>query len=299
MTVLSKIVSEYEKSNEIKRNSIPIPPSIYFGGCAWGSSFYVGVFQAMVDVWGPDFYQKTLLCGGSAGTMFALGIATGKSPAYMDNLYVTVANKSKIYGSFYYGSLFMEEALREIVEDPLSYKLLEGRCCIATTAFFARHRWHISWKDNEDLIECSKASCHIPFYCQKNRGLKGTIVVDGAYGFAGDNLPHGDESLYVGIDSHAEITRHFTNKQMLVCSHGQEYEEIVASGYEAFMKWVHEKEGVMNKKVNHRVPNYEALYLLWFLKFFELIFDCFLSLFEFFVNFFKLTLIGRLLCEEK
>ena len=39
-------------------------------------------------------------------------------------------------------------------------------------------------------------------------------MVDGAYGFAGDDLLHGDDTLYVGIDPHAEITRTFTNSEM-------------------------------------------------------------------------------------
>jgi hypothetical protein len=41
MTVLTKIVRSYEKSNDklLRKETPPIPPSIYFGGCAWGASF--------------------------------------------------------------------------------------------------------------------------------------------------------------------------------------------------------------------------------------------------------------------
>jgi hypothetical protein len=158
----------------------------------------VGVYQAMVDTWGQDFYKRALICGGSAGTIFAIGIALGKTPDEINRLYMTVAEKARIYGTFYYASLFMEEALRELVDDDMTFKLLEGRCSFSTTAFFSRHRWHVSWVDNEDLISCAKASCHIPFYCQQNSGVKGTLVVDGAYGFAGHDLPHGDDTLYIG-----------------------------------------------------------------------------------------------------
>ena len=245
----------------------------------------------MVDTWGPDFHQKVLFCAGSAGTLFAIGIALGKTPEYLDALYTKIAEKTKTYGTFYYGSLFMEEALREIVSDPMSYKLLEGRLAFSTTSFFANHRWHISWRDNEDLIECAKASCHIPLYCQKNSGVKGTLVIDGAYSFAGIDLPHGDETLYIGIDPHAEITRPFTNNQMLYAHVGKEYEEIVHSGYEAFMAW----DGRMNQKVGRRQPNYQALYILWFLKVVELISDFFVWIFEVLVTLFK-SLVARALC---
>lgn len=53
---------------------------------------------------------------------------------------------------------------------------------------------------------------------------------------------------------------------------GEEYNNMVQSGYESMMKW----DGTMIKKVGHRTPNYEALYVLWFLKAFEvLIFEGF------------------------
>ena len=56
---------------------------------------------------------------------------------------------------------------------------------------------------------------------------------------------------------------------------GKDYEDMVQSGYESMMKW----DGTMIKKVGHRKPNYEALYVLWFLKVFEvLVFEGFLTL---------------------
>lgn len=102
------------------------------------------------------------------------------------------------------------------------------------------------------ILDCIQGSYHIPFYCQRIKTLRGIEVVDGAYGFAGIiylyvfiystsvhiclkiftyvyfylitctnfllsglDLPHGDETLYVGIDPHAEITRTFTYKEMV------------------------------------------------------------------------------------
>ena len=48
---------------------------------------------------------------------------------------------------------------------------------------------------------------------------------------------------------------------------GAPYDQMVQSGYEAMMKW----DGNMLNKVGHRQPNYEALYVLWFLKALEVI----------------------------
>ncbi|RYG70235.1 hypothetical protein EON64_00725 [archaeon] len=227
----------------------------------------------MIDRWGPDFYKKVLWSGGSAGTIFAVGLALGKSPEEISNLYKCVAERASRHGAFFYGSLFMEEAVRELISDPLSYKLLEGRCCIGTTSFFDKHRWHVSWTDNEDLVHTVKSSCHIPFYCQSNYGMGDAVVVDGAYGFAGTALPHGDHTLYVGIDPHAEITRHFSNEEMMYPTVGQAYEDMVLSGYRAFQQW----DGRMIRKVTRRKPNYHALYILWVLKALELGYHAFIE----------------------
>lgn len=257
-------ISIYDRDYSLPENP---PPSIYFGGCAFGCAFYVGVVNAMRERWGPDFHRKMLISGGSAGTIFALTLALGKSPQFLDEVYASVAEKTMRYHPIYFGSVFLEEMLRRILSDPLSYKQLEGRCCFGTTEFFSKHRWHVSWENNEDLINTALASFNIPIYCKRVSPVKGVVVLDGAYGFAGTNLPHGDETLYIGIDPYAEITRSLTNHQMFYPALGDEYQAMVYSGYKAFQEW----NGRMNRKVGFRRPNYEALFVLWLLKLVELI----------------------------
>ena len=191
----------------------------------------------MRDKWGPDFHKKILHCGGSAGTIFAVAIALGKTPEYMNKFYSDIAIKTMQYIPIYYGSYFLELALKDLLSDPLAYKKLEGRCCFGTTAYFSKHRWHVSWESNEDLIACIQASYNIPIYCKRSLGIKDIIVVDGAYGFAGSDLPHGDQTLYVGIDPHAEITRTLTYSEMFYPSIGKEYDAMVHSGYIEFCHW--------------------------------------------------------------
>ena len=89
----------------------------------------------------------------------------------------------------------------------MTYIKLQGRCSFGTTSFYSQHRWHVAWNSNEDLIDCMMASMHVPIYCKRVKPIQGVYLLDGAYGFAGIDLPHGDDSLYVGIDPHAEITR--------------------------------------------------------------------------------------------
>lgn len=129
-------------------------------------------------------------------------------------MYRRVAEPCHKLGPIRNASVFCEQALRSVL-DPLAHKKLEGKCCIGSTAFFSRHRWHVSWDSLEDLVECATASIHIPFYCRRMKSFRGDQVVDGAYGFAGIDLTHGDETLYVGIDPHAEITRTYTYAEMV------------------------------------------------------------------------------------
>ena len=204
----------------------------------------VGVHKAMVKKWGPNFYRKVLMSGGSAGTIFALAIALGKDPDYMNELYSSIAVNTLRYTPIYFGSYYMEVELKKLLSDPMAYKQIEGRCCFGTTAFFSKHRWHVSWDSNEDLIACIQASYHIPLYCKWSAGIKGVECVDGAYGFAGTDLPHGDQTLYVGIDPHAEITRTLTHNEMFYPSIGEEYEAMVQSGYDQLTAW----NGKMNNE---------------------------------------------------
>lgn len=203
---------------DITHSSVPAPPkppSIYFGGCCFGAAYYVGVHKAMCEIWGNDYYKSTLLSGGSAGTIFAIAIALGKSPEYLDDMYRRVSAKATRDGPVYYASKYMVDALYEILEDPQAYKKLEGRCIFGSTHFFAQHIWHSSWTSNEDVVRCVQASIHVPFYCMRMEPLKGSYPVDGAYGFSGIDLPHGDDTLYVGFDPHAEIACHLSNAEMV------------------------------------------------------------------------------------
>ena len=73
----------------------------------------------MVEMWGPDFYEHMILSGGSAGTIFAVGIALGKSPEFLNDMYETVAQQSNDYGPFGTSSIFTERAVRaRLLSDP-------------------------------------------------------------------------------------------------------------------------------------------------------------------------------------
>ena len=113
-----------------------------------------------------------------------------------------------------------------------------------------------------------KNSLHIPVFCRRAQcGYlpNGTEIVDGAFCFAGADLPDGDETLYVTDDPVADIAIPLSAKQMLFPSLDKDFESIVQQGYDSFMKW----DGVLKKKVGHRHANISVNLLLWFFKFLE------------------------------
>jgi hypothetical protein len=124
-------------------------------------------------------------------------------------------------------------------------------------------------RDNEDLISCAKASGHIPLFCQWNNGFNNQLVVDGAFGLSGHDLPHGDATLFVGgIDLLADVSGSLPFLQLVSPPIEQSYIDVVQAGYDAFMDW----DGKFKRKVGIRKPKYIILCLLWFLKLVELIF---------------------------
>lgn len=149
-----------------KKNAVPLPKSIYFGGCSWGAAYYVGVHKAMVELWGSEFYKDCLITGGSAGTIIAVLIALGLSHKELDEVYRTLAGRAVIGGTIGRGTEYVEAVMRQVFRvyrDP--HLKIQGRCLLGTTSFPCTHKWHDRWNDEDDLIETIKGSFHIPFYC--------------------------------------------------------------------------------------------------------------------------------------
>ncbi len=260
-------------------------PEIYFGGCAFGSAFYCGVYRALWEKYDfPSLLASGLtLSGGSAGACFAVYIALGYTPDQVEACYGDVLKNTPSTAPWHNtwknegASMAMESNLREILaKDDEVYRKIEGIVAIGTTQWYSKHAWHVSWEDNEDLMRTIAGSYHVPFYCHLNHKLHGVHVLDGAYGFAGHDLKHGDQTLYVGIDPHAEITRHFDYTEMFFPPQGQAYTDIVGSGYDATKEWM-SKGSNLNKKVGvrggpaYRTPNWEALRFLWAAKIMEIV----------------------------
>lgn len=264
-----------------RARKFPIPQSIYFGGCSWGAAFQIGVFKALVEIWGLDFHKKTLITGlfvycaliliktnsgDSAGSLIALGIAVGKSPEDFDTIYRGLVATSKTIGVIGKMSCHIADAAYQLLVDPDAYKNIEGKLGVAVTHFPCSYIQHWTWSSNAEIMQCVLASCHMPIYCEGLASFKGRLAVDGAYSVSGHDLVHGNDTLFVGFDPHADITAEITQAQMIYPpSTDEEYMKLYHSGYNSMINW----NGVMKEKVGKRHPNYIMVWVMWPLRFLQ------------------------------
>ena len=241
-----------------------IPPSIYFGGCAFGVPYMIGVVRNMKETWGEHFYKDTIVCGGSVGAVVSLLLVLGFSAEEMQQLYLRCAHKSYYYGIWNYCPEHILHELTEILNSKsVDIHELSGkfRCGIYSIVF--GHIWCKSWDSKKELLDTLRSSMYIPFYCTCKDPYYILLTLDAAYGASGHDFPHKDDTLFIGVDQPAaEINRSMTVVEMTYPRLFEEYHDMLDSGYHAFESW----DGTYKKKVGVRHPNYQMLDLFTFLK---------------------------------
>ena len=244
-----------------------IPPSIYFGGCANGSIFYIGVYKAMIEKWGADFPEKTTIYGDSAGIILVLGITQKMEPEFISKLYHDCGINSP-HGILSGMKPLEDHCIKKLVhdfEDPSFYEKVNGKIFIGGSTFFANHFWKSQWNSNEELYNSIVESFNIPLLCNsKNKRHNG--VLDGGFVFSGKDLPHGDDTLYVADDPYSDIFTPMNYKELFYPHLHDECAQSIQRGYDAFMKW----DGKYKKKVGFRKSKYSIQCILWVLYLIEI-----------------------------
>ena len=245
-----------------------IPPSIYFGGASCGISYFLGVAKQMKEMWGEDFYLKTLLCGGSIGSVLALQIAIGLSidemKLHIKNIFKQCLREPHYWtGQNYWLDKYIDDLLQT---DPDIYKKIEGRYQCGTTREYFEHQWHTQWENNEHLAKCIKGGYNIPLYCNHCERIDGCEVIDGAYGFDG-SFPHGNDTLFIGANQTcAEINYDLSFEQMLIPD--TDFDFLFHIGMTRFNQW----DGICIEKQGKRQPNYMMLLLCWLGKYLQILY---------------------------
>jgi len=246
-----------------------IPPSIYFGGISCGVPFFLGVATKMKELWGEDFYTKTILCGGSVGAVIALQLAIGLS---IDEIQLHIKNilrkceKDPHHwtGQNYWLDKYIDDLLKA---DSEIYKKIKGRYQCGTTREYFEHQWHTEWENNEHLAKCIKGGYNIPIYCDHCEKVDDIEVIDGAYSFDDSSFPHGNQTLFVGANQTcAEINYNLTIEQMIVPN--TDFDLLYCVGMHKFDKW----DGNYIDKKGKRNPNYIMLTICWFGKYMQILY---------------------------
>lgn len=249
-----------------------IPPSIYFGGAACGVPFFMGIIRKMREKWGNNFYTKTLICGGSIGSVVGLMLVSGYSDKEIHKFFVDLGNNMIKEPKYLRGqNLWLNDLVDNIlIDNPELYKLLESKFMCGTTKFLFQHQWHSSWTTNEELGRCLKGSYNIPLYCDHCDKIHNEEVIDGAYGFNDSEFPHGNDTLFVGCNQTcAELNYVLNIDQMITPNVTEGMDLLIKKGEEVFDNW----DGVYNDKKGKRKPNYIALILCWIGKIIQLFYD--------------------------
>lgn len=145
---------------------------LFFGGCAWGCAYYIGVVRAAREKWvsGMNRVQTHIPVGGSsAGALIALGVALDKTDAEMSQMYYDLATQARKHGVLGSMSKYHQAVLDRWI--PLggsewSELMQTRRLHIGLTRFPATPVLVGSWSSNKHLQELLHASFHIPIYCE-------------------------------------------------------------------------------------------------------------------------------------
>ena len=166
-----------------KKHPPSIPPSIYFGGCAFGVPYMIGVVRKMKEIWGDHFYKDIMICGGSVGAVVSLLLVLGLSADEMEVMYLRCAHKTYYYGVWNYSPEHVLQELTELLDSKhMAVRDLYGKYMCGIYSIINGHIWCKTWGDNKELINSLRSSMYVPFYCTCKDPYYILLTLDGAYG---------------------------------------------------------------------------------------------------------------------
>lgn len=183
---------------EATMGRVPLPPSIFLEGCAWGLATYIGVQRVLEKIWGPDFGTKVLMQGDSSGSAIALMWALGMSSDEIEQVIRNLAGLGIAGTLALQASDFHDRALDEIFQKhPDAYLKVSGRLQMGVTEFPRKHVWVSQWSSNDELRATLHASMHLPIYCREASHINGKTTIDGNISVGARHLAHGDDTLVI------------------------------------------------------------------------------------------------------
>ena len=131
-----------------------------FGGSGYSFPFYVGVYKALIEIFGYDELSTFQIAGSSSGSIIALCICAGISYDSIVSHLNTTMNVNTYFGPGY-GHVCLLYWLSGM---PDLHNTIGTRLCIPIMGFFKQIMHKTSFEDHNDLCRTILISCSIPFF---------------------------------------------------------------------------------------------------------------------------------------
>jgi hypothetical protein len=152
---------------------------ISFEGCAWGCAFYIGVYKALIKIFGYKKLHEMNFSGTSSGALTACACASGFKWKILFLYYKKFSKYFNNYKSLKFISTYHHLLLKMILFNPNQYKNLNNRLFIGVTKFFDKNDIISKWNNNKEIINTIHSSMNIPLYCSYVPNYYNEYVIDG------------------------------------------------------------------------------------------------------------------------
>ena len=206
--------------------------NICIGGCGWAVSFYVGVYKALVEVYGYDNLKTWNVCCVSGSSGISIAIATGTTHEHVDTIFKKVHELANIYGttnSFPGMTHLAIDCLFHFKEPYIDQ--LNPRFHVAVSELYNKLVIKNNFTDDKELFKYLHSTAHIPFY---TTSLESINLSNLDAGFT-CNLPKFKErTLYVSVadrEAHINLTDQLSTLDMIYANSPDRYEDLKQIGY--------------------------------------------------------------------
>lgn len=202
------------------------PKNIFLGGSAWGSAFYIGVYQGLLEKYENlndiNFYSV------SAGSLLALCMILRMSPDEITKIYLDLANQANKEGVFLKMTKYHNLALDKILKNDEDYKKVNGKLNIGISIYPDQHLIVNNWNSNEELRHDLHCTFSLPYYTTYNALKNNKLALDGAITFNQKFYPN--NILYIGMIN-CHINGNLSTKECTYPILGDKLNNLILDGY--------------------------------------------------------------------
>ena len=233
--------------------------TLYFGGGAWSSVFYLGVVKALEERFGKEYYKKFTFSGDSIGAFCAMLCSIGYGFENGKKLFIDFCETSKKKGILF-GKMSdrLDEIFKVLDKNPEYYKILQkNKFKLGVSKFFNKYCIYTTWKNNEHLKEILHASTHVPFYCRLPKKIDNCFCFDGSFFLTNKALY--DCDITIGKENYYDIVMNPTVKEIFLPPDKETIEKFIKEGYDKTINFDFDN---IDKKKRRPIDNSLLYYII-------------------------------------